>query len=146
MADEKAKIKEYSDRYKKLIEGLKTAKKNEDAQSLQSNISALDSWANEVKGFLDDTNGSDITNDVAYSELRAIYNSWTNGYTRAEYIETLNRITTRAKEKEAEESGSSGSEEYDKIRANFSPETKAVLGNNVSNYIGFNINPVKEDE
>ena len=60
-------------------------------------------------------------------------------------IENLRRKVVRLEEKEAEESGSSGSDEYDKIRANFSAETKAVLGNNVSNYIGFNINPVKAD-
>ena len=60
-------------------------------------------------------------------------------------IENLRRAGERAKEKEAEESGSSGSDEYDAIRANFSAETKAVLGNDVSNYIGFNINPVKAD-
>lgn len=123
MADEKAKIKEYSDRYKKLIEGLKTAKKSEDAQALQSNISALDSWATEVKGFLDATNGTDITNDVAYSELWAIYNSWANSYTRAEYIDTLNRITTR---KEGA-SGESWYGEFEKIKANLSPESKAIL-------------------
>ena len=60
-------------------------------------------------------------------------------------IENFRRAEERAKEKEAEESGSSGSEEYDKIRANFSVETKAVLDNNVSNYLEFNINPVKAD-
>lgn len=60
-------------------------------------------------------------------------------------VENLRRRVVRLEEKEAEESGSSGSDEYDAIRANFSPETKAVLGNNVSNYVGFNINPVKAD-
>lgn len=59
--------------------------------------------------------------------------------------ENLRRRVVRLEEKEAEESGSSGSEEYDKIRANFSKETVAVLGNNVSNYVGFNINPVIGD-
>lgn len=141
MADEKAKIKEYSDRYKKLIEGLKTAKKNEDAQALQNTISALDSWANEVKGFLDATNGSDITNDVAYSELRAIYNSWANSYTRAEYIDTLNRITTRQKGA----SGESWYGEFEKIKANLSPESKAILEGNVSDYTSFNTAPVQAD-
>lgn len=141
MADEKEKIKEYSDRYKKLIEGLKTAKKSEDAQSLQSNISALDSWANEVKGFLDDTNGSDITNDVAYSELRAIYNSWTDSYTRAEYTDTLKRITAR---KEGA-SGESWYGEFEKIKANLSPESKAILEGNVSDYTSFNTAPVQAD-
>ena len=60
-------------------------------------------------------------------------------------IENLRRMEVREKEKEAEESGKSGSDEYDKIVAAFSPETVAVLGNNVSNYVGFNINPVKAD-
>ena len=141
MADEKAKIKEYSDRYKKLIEGLKTAKKSEDAKSLQSNISALDSWATGVKGFLDSLNGTDITNDVAYSELRAIYNSWTNSYTRAEYIDTLNRITTRAEGA----SGESWYGEFEKIKANLSPESKAILEGNVSDYTSFNTAPVQAD-
>lgn len=141
MADEKAKIKEYSDRYKKLIEGLKTAKKSEDAKSLQSNISALDSWATEVKGFLDSLNGTDITNDVAYSELRAIYNSWANSYTRAEYIDTLNRITTRAEGA----SGESWYGEFEKIKANLSPESKAILEGNVSDYTSFNTAPVQAD-
>lgn len=141
MADEKAKVKEYSDRYKDLFEGLKTAKKSEDAKSLQSNISALDSWATEVKGFLDDTNGSDITNDVAYSELRAIYNSWTNSYTRAEYIDTLNRITARAEGA----SGESWYGEFEKIKANLSPESKAILEGNVSDYTSFNTAPVQAD-
>ena len=141
MADEKAKIKEYSDRYKKLIEGLKTAKKSEDAKSLQSNISALDSWATEVKGFLDSLNGTDITNEVAYSELRAIYNSWTNSYTRAEYIDTLNRITTRAEGA----SGESWYGEFEKIKANLSPESKAILEGNVSDYTSFNTAPVQAD-
>lgn len=141
MADEKAKIKEYSDRYKKLIEGLKTAKKSEDAKSLQSNISALDSWATEVKGFLDSLNGTDITNEVAYSELRAIYNSWANSYTRAEYIDTLNRITTRAEGA----SGESWYGEFEKIKANLSPESKAILEGNVSDYTSFNTAPVQAD-
>lgn len=60
-------------------------------------------------------------------------------------VENLRRRVVRLEEKEAEESDSSGSEEYDKIRANFSKETVAVLGNNVSNYVGFNINPVIGD-
>lgn len=60
-------------------------------------------------------------------------------------VENLRRRVVRLEEKEAEERGSSGSEEYNKIRAAFSPETKAVLGNSVSNYVGFNINPVKAD-
>lgn len=141
MADEKVKIKEYSDRYKKLIEGLKTAKKSEDAKSLQSNISALDSWATEVKGFLDSLNGTDITNEVAYSELRAIYNSWANSYTRAEYIDTLNRITTRAEGA----SGESWYGEFEKIKANLSPESKAILEGNVSDYTSFNTAPVQAD-
>lgn len=145
MADEKAKIEQYSSKYATLSKELETAKKNEDAQALQNTISALDSWANEVGGFFDNTNGSDITNEVSYSVLRASYNKWTGGYTRAEYIDTLNRITTRANQKEAEESGKSTSDEYNKIVENFSPETKAVLGNSVSNYVGFNINPVKAD-
>lgn len=59
--------------------------------------------------------------------------------------ENLRRRVVRLEEKEAEESGSSGSEEYDNIRAAFSKETVAVLGNNVSNYVGFNINPVIGD-
>lgn len=145
MADEKAKIEQYSSRYATLSKELETAKKNEDAQALQNTISALDSWANEVKGFLDDINGSDITNEVSYSNLYAIYNKWAKGYTRATYVDTLNRITTRAKEKEAEAKGESTSDEYNQIVANFSPETKAVLGNSVSNYMEFNINPVKAD-
>lgn len=145
MADEKAKIKDYSDRYKELYEELKTAKKNEDAQSLQNTISALDSWAHEVKEFIDSLNGKDITNDVDFSNLYAIYNKWAKGYTRATYVEELRRITTREKEAEAEEKGVSTSDEYNKIVENFSPETRAVLGNNVSNYVGFNINPVKAD-
>lgn len=145
MADEKAKIKDYSDRYKELSEELKTAKKNEDAQSLQNTISALDSWATEVKEFIDSLNGKDITNDVDFSNLYAIYNKWAKGYTRATYVEELRRITTREKEAEAEEKGVSTSDEYNKIVENFSPETRAVLSNNVSNYVGFNINPVKAD-
>ena len=141
MADEKAKIKEYSDRYKDLSETLNTAKKNEDAQALQNAISALDSWANEVKGFLDDTNGSDITNDVAYSELRAIYNKWTGGYTRATYVDALNRITARAEGA----SGESWYGEFEKIKANLSPESKAILEGNVSDYTSFNTAPVQAD-
>ena len=84
-----------------------------------------------------------------YNELLKKYENdrgtltWLN--MEAMTVENVRRVGERAKEKEAEESGSSGSEEYDKIRANFSAETKAVLGNNVSNYIGFNINPVKAD-
>lgn len=141
MADEKAKIKEYSDRYKKLIEGLKTAKKNEDAQALQNTISALDSWATEVKGFLDSLNGSDITNDVAYSELRAIYNSWTDYYTRATYVEAARSITERAEGA----SGESWYGEFEKIKANLSPESKAILEGNVSDYTSFNTAPVQAD-
>ena len=141
MADEKAKIKEYSDRYKKLIEGLETAKKNEDAQALQNAISALDSWANEVKGFLDDTNGSDITNEVSYSVLRASYNKWTEGYTRATYVDALNRITARAEGA----SGESWYGEFEKIKANLSPESKAILEGNVSDYTSFNTAPVQAD-
>lgn len=60
-------------------------------------------------------------------------------------IENLRRAGERAKEKEAEESSKSTSDEYNKIVANFSAETKAVLDNNVSDYMGFNINPVKAD-
>ena len=84
-----------------------------------------------------------------YNELLKKYENdrgtltWLN--MEAMTVENVRRVGERAKEKEAEESGSSGSEEYDKIRANFSAETKAVLGNNISNYIGFNINPVKAD-
>ena len=141
MADEKAKIKEYSDRYKELFDTLKTAKKNEDAQALQNTISALDSWANEVKGFLDSLNGSDITNDVAYSELRAIYNNWTGGYTRATYVDTLNRITAR----QEGASGESWYGEFEKIKANLSPESKAILEGNVSDYTSFNTAPVQAD-
>ena len=141
MADEKAKIKEYSDRYKDLSETLNTAKKNEDAQALQNAISALDSWATEVKGFLDDINGSDITNDVAYSELRAIYNKWTGGYTRATYVDALNRITARAEGA----SGESWYGEFEKIKANLSPESKAILEGNVSDYTSFNTAPVQAD-
>ena len=118
MADEKAKIKEYSDRYATLSKELETAKKNEDAQALQNTISALDSWANEVKGFLDDTNGSDITNEVNYSVLRASYNKWTEGYTRATYVDALNRITARNQGA----SGESWYGEFEKIKANLSPE------------------------
>lgn len=59
--------------------------------------------------------------------------------------ENLRRRIVRLEEEEAEEKGVSTSDEYNKIVANFSPETVAVLGNNVSNYVGFNINPVKAD-
>ena len=141
MADEKAKIEQYSSRYATLSKELETAKKNEDAQALQNTISALDSWANEVKGFLDDTNGSDITNEVSYSNLYAIYNKWAKGYTRATYVDTLNRITTRAEGA----SGESWYGEFEKIKANLSPESKAILEGNVSDYTSFNTAPVQAD-
>ena len=141
MADEKAKIEQYSLRYKDLSEALNTAKKNEDAQALQNAISALDSWANEVKGFLDDTNGSDITNEVSYSVLRASYNKWTEGYTRATYVEAARRITARAEGA----SGESWYGEFEKIKANLSPESKAILEGNVSDYTSFNTAPVQAD-
>ena len=60
-------------------------------------------------------------------------------------IENLRRRVDRLKGEEAEEKGVSTSDEYNKIVENFSSETRAVLGNNVSNYVGFNINPVKAD-
>ena len=60
-------------------------------------------------------------------------------------IENLRRRIVRLEEEEAEEKGVSTSDEYNKIVENFSPETRAVLGNTVSNYVGFNINPVKAD-
>lgn len=84
-----------------------------------------------------------------YNELLDIYKDddgtlvWIKNFDTT--IENLRRTVVRIKEKEAEENGSSGSDEYDAIRANFSDETKAVLGNSVSNYVGFNINPVKAD-
>lgn len=60
-------------------------------------------------------------------------------------IENLRRRVDRLKGEEAEEKGVSTSDEYNKIVENFSSETRAVLDNNVSNYVGFNINPVKAD-
>lgn len=60
-------------------------------------------------------------------------------------IENLRRRIVRLEEEEAEEKGVSTSDEYNKIVENFSPETRAVLGNTVSNYVEFNINPVKAD-
>lgn len=59
--------------------------------------------------------------------------------------ENLRRRIVRLEEEEAEASGKSTSDEYNKIVEHFSPETVAVLGNNVSSYIGFNINPVRAD-
>lgn len=141
MADEKAKIEQYSSRYATLYKELETAKKNGDAQALQNTISALDSWANEVKGFLDDINGSDITNEVSYFNLRALYNKWTEGYTRATYVEAARRITERAEGA----SGESWYGEFEKIKANLSPESKAILEGNVSDYTSFNTAPVQAD-
>ena len=59
--------------------------------------------------------------------------------------ENLRRRIVRLEEEEAEASGKSTFDEYNKIVEHFSPETVAVLGNNVSNYVGFNINPVRAD-
>lgn len=59
--------------------------------------------------------------------------------------ENLRRRVVRLEEKEADANGKSVSDDYEKIVAAFSSETRAVLGNNVSNYLGFNINPVIAD-
>ena len=77
----------------------------------------------------------DTLMDQYKNDANTLY--WLGSYENA--IRKLRVKVLKEEEKEEE------SNAYDELVANFSPETKAVLGNSISNYVGFNIEPVKND-
>lgn len=58
------------------------------------------------------------------------------------YANTIRKLRVKVSKEEKKEKESNA---YDELVANFSPETKAVLNNSMSNYVGFNLEPVKND-
>lgn len=119
---------------------------------LDENVRSFITTLREINGKVDSVNKEQAEHIInKYNELLKEYEEKDDTSTLnriKEYsttIENLRRRIVRLEEKEAEEKGVSTSDEYNQIVANFSPETRAVLDNNVSDYIGFNINPVKAD-
>ena len=119
---------------------------------LDENVRSFITTLREVSGKEDSVNKEQAEHIInKYNELLKEYEEKDDGSTLSQLknhsttIENLRRRVNRLEEEEAEEKGVSTSDEYNQIVANFSKETRAVLDNNVSDYLSFNINPVKAD-
>lgn len=80
--------------------------------------------------------------DTYYTLMDQYKNDANTLYWIGSYGNAIRKLRVKVlKEEEKEEESNA----YDELVANFSPETKAVLENSMSNYVGFNIEPVKND-